>query len=167
LISSFLLLFGQKPDSLIKVFTETYHHGLSQLDCTNVNCPGGHFLCTIAASGHPRLVKPLRKGVRNGVIIKVNRQLLIANAFENLLEENIPMFHRVIRTMYDYLGGNFRRLYDVLGVKWISDVVYLVMKPLEYFFLFALYLFDRKPENRIALQYVDVTQRNEIRNKFK
>src|SRR4030095_15048002 len=111
LISSFLLLFGQRPDSLIKVFTETYYHGLSQLDCTNVNCPGGHFLCTIAASGHPRLVKPLRKGVRNGVIIKVNRQLLIANAFENLLEENIPMFHRAIRTMYDYLGGNFRRLY--------------------------------------------------------
>src|SRR5262249_6710213 len=70
LISSLLLLFGQRPDSFIKAFTETYYHGLSQLDCTNVPCPQGHFLCTIAASGHTKFLKPIRKGVRHGYTIK-------------------------------------------------------------------------------------------------
>ncbi|MGT2717203.1 DUF6688 family protein [Streptococcus oricebi] len=31
---------------------------------------------------------------------------------------------------------------------------YLMMKPLEWFFLLVLYLIDIKPENRIALQYI-------------
>ncbi|HEY8972512.1 MAG TPA: DUF6688 family protein, partial [Puia sp.] len=48
LLSSMLFLFGQRPDSFVKAFTETYKHGLSQLDvdCNQVVC-GGHFLCTI------------------------------------------------------------------------------------------------------------------------
>ena len=34
------------------------------------------------------------------------------------------------------------------------DVIYYLMKPLEWIFLLVLYLVDRKPENRIALQYI-------------
>jgi hypothetical protein len=154
LIIALLLIFGQKPDSIIKVFTDTYHQGLSKLDCTNVQCPDGHFLCTVAASGHKKFVKPLRIGIRHGYQIKVNRQLLISNAFEELMEEKIPLVHKYIRIFYNIAGGNFQKLYIVLGSKWIADAVYLVMKPLEIFFLLILYTFDKKPEDRIAKQYI-------------
>ena len=161
-ISAFLLIFGQKPDSFVKAFTETYEHGLSQLDCTNIPCPDGHFLCTIAASGHQKLVKPLRMGIRHGYTIKVNRQLLVSNAFEELLQERFPAIHKIIRRIYNYVGGNFRKLYDILGNKWMADIIYLVMKPLEVLFFLVLYLFDRKPENRIMSQYFHPDDRKKI-----
>lgn len=61
LIIIILILFGQKPDSVIRVFTDTYKHTFSQLDyeCDNVEC-GGHFLCSVAANGHKNVVKPVR-----------------------------------------------------------------------------------------------------------
>lgn len=31
IIACLLLIFDQKPDSMIRAFTDTYHHGLSQL----------------------------------------------------------------------------------------------------------------------------------------
>ena len=42
------------------------------------------------------------------------------------------------------------------GRAWKSmeeHIVYIIMKPLEWLFLLVLYLFDTKPENRIATQY--------------
>ena len=38
--------------------------------------------------------------------------------------------------------------------KWAMDLIYYLMKPLEWLFLLVLYLVDRKPENRIAMQYI-------------
>ncbi len=35
-----------------------------------------------------------------------------------------------------------------------ADITYIIMKPLEWLFLAILYLFDEKPENRIATQYI-------------
>ena len=86
LFSLVLVLFGQKPDSLIRAFTETYRHGFSELDhlCSNVVC-GGHFLCSVGANGHRSVVKPIRYGVRKGSKIICTRQLLVANAFEESL----------------------------------------------------------------------------------
>ena len=37
---------------------------------------------------------------------------------------------------------------------WSADVVYLLMKPLEWIFVFVLYLFDERPEDRICKQYL-------------
>jgi hypothetical protein len=157
-----LTLFGQRPDSFILAFTDTYRHGLSQLDCSNVTCPDGHFLCTIAANGHKKFVKPLRAGVRQDLMIKVNRQLLVSNAFEDLLAEKLPGLHKPVRRLYNVVGGNCKKLYDTLGNKWIADIVYLLMKPVEWMFVICLYLFDTKPENRIAKQYVYNFHRSEI-----
>jgi len=154
IIISFLMLFGQRPDSFILAFTDTYKHGLSQLNCSKVVCPDGHFLCTIAASGHTNLVKPVRKGIRHGYLIKVNRQLLVSNAFEDLLQEKVPLVHRQIRHVYNVVGGNFAKVYVLLSNKWASDIIYVLMKPLEWISLISLYLFDRHPENRIAKQYL-------------
>ncbi len=150
-----LLVFGQKPDSVIRAFTDTYKHGFSKLDyqCDNVNC-GGHFLCSVGANGHKSVVKPVRYGERNGRKIICTRQLLISNAFEELISERLPSAHHFIRQRYNVVGNMVHRYYKVFSVKFVSDVVYILMKPLEWFFLLILYSFDSKPENRIARQYL-------------
>lgn len=94
-----------------------------------------HYLCTVAAYGHRNLVKPLRMGYRHGHKIIVNRQLLVANAFENLLEEKLPNLHKIIRNFYDKYGFPIAKL---INTKIKSDIVYFLMKSLEYFFVFIL-----------------------------
>jgi len=165
LTSSFLMLFGQKPDSIIRAFTDTYKHGFSQLDymCENVEC-GGHFLCSVAANGHKKIVSPTRLGERGGNKIMCNRQLLIANAFEELIEDELPQLHKFIRRNYNKVGNLIHRYYRVFNIKFIADFVYLIMKPLELFFLIALYTFDQNPENRIAKQYLSPLDRYRIKN---
>lgn len=145
-----LILFGQEPDAIIKMWTNTSDWTLSQKTSPPNVMYDEHYLCTVGASGHRKLVKPLRMGVRHGHRIVVNRQLLIANAFEQVLEERIPRIHRLIRMMYDKYGFPVSRL---IKTSWQADIIYLLMKPLEWFFLLILYLVDVKPENRIALQY--------------
>jgi len=160
-----LLLFGQKPDSIVRAFTDTYKHGFSQLDyqCAGVVC-GGHFLCTIAAKGNPRLVRPVRTGIRAGRLIQCNRQLLISNAFEELLEQKLPWLHKPIRSLYNKVGDQIHRYYGAFNRAWVSNTIYILMKPLEWVFLLVLYLADPKPETRIAQQYLHRNHRRLINN---
>ena len=74
-------------------------------------------------------------GYRHGHKIIVNRQLLVANAFENLLEEKLPNLHKIIRNFYDKYGFPIAKL---INTKIKSDIVYFLMKSLEYFFVFIL-----------------------------
>jgi hypothetical protein len=164
-VTTFLLLFGQKPDSVIRAFTETYKHGLSQWDyqCENVAC-GGHYLCSVAAKGHKEIVKPVRLGVRNGGLIICNRQLLISNAFEELIQEKLPYLHKIIRRQYNKVGDLVHRHYHVFDNRFVSDFIYILMKPLEWLFLLVLYIWDKKPENRIASQYLNFVAANKKTN---
>jgi hypothetical protein len=157
-----LLTMGQQPDALVRVFTETYNHGFSTLQCDYTKCPDQHFLCTIAAEGHPRLVAPVRFGQRQGYRIIVNRQLLIANAFEEILAERAPGLHRCIRHHYNRLGRASRRGFEKLRYRGLADAVYLLMKPLEWFFLLVIYAVEVKPENRIARQYLTPEQQQAL-----
>jgi hypothetical protein len=159
-----LLLLGQEPDSLVRAFTETYKHGLSQLKCDYATCPDQHFLCTIASEGHPTLVQPLRFGERQGRRIKVNRQLLVANAFEELVAERHPVLHLFVRRHYNRFGWACRRGFQQLRFAWVADVVYVAMKPLEWIFVLVLYSMERQPENRIARQYLSVTHQQQLLN---
>lgn len=83
-----LVLFGQQPDSFIRVFLDTSSFKYSQIPAPPaIIVPGdGHYLCTVSVKGHKKIVKPIRAGIRHGNRIVVNRQLLVANAFENILE---------------------------------------------------------------------------------
>ena len=151
-----LALFGQRPDNLIRAWTETSQWNLSsRISPPNEAIPG-HYLCTVAACGHRTLVKPLRTGCRRGNPIVVNRQLCIANAFEQVLEERVPKLHRKVRNFYDSYGLPISRL---IRSPYASDLVYLLMKPLEWVFLGVLYLSDARPEDRIWRQYVDEDMR--------
>ncbi|EEM18234.1 hypothetical protein bpmyx0001_8810 [Bacillus pseudomycoides DSM 12442] len=155
IIQLILVLFGQRPDSFIRVFLET-----SSFNYSNIPAPkpeivagDGHYLCTVSARGHKKLVKPVRAGIRSGERIPVNRQLLIANAFENILEQYVPNFHKAIRNFYDRYGYPISRH---INSKWSADIIYLIMKPLEWLFLIVLYTVDKKPENRIHKQYSEL-----------
>lgn len=144
------ILLGQGADGFIKAFTMTADWTFS----TQIPPPPleyeGHYLCTVAAGGHEKIVKPVRYGIRRNQKIVVNRQLLIANAFEDLIAEKFPKSHRRIRNFYDKYGYPVSRH---ITTKTRADIVYIIMKPLEYIFLAVLYMFDTRPENRIAVQY--------------
>lgn len=145
-----LTLFGQEPDSIIQAWIQTSDWTFSQ-QVAPPNLPMDyHYLCTVAARGHHSLVRPLRMGRRHGHWVLVNRQLAVANAFEELLQERVPRLHRVIRATYDRCGYPIA---NHIRSQWAADAVWLLMKPAEWFFLGILYLFDCKPENRIAVQY--------------
>lgn len=152
-----LCLFGQQPDSVVKAFTETSDWILSGKISPPPVEYDAHYLCTVSLRGHQKLVKPIRYGVRKGSRIVVNRQLCIANAFEQLIMEKTPRLHRRIRHFYDTYGYPVSKH---IKTAWSADVIYLLMKPLEWIFLLVLYLFDAKPEDRIARQYLPEIHKN-------
>lgn len=152
ILIAILILFGQAPDSVIRAWTETSDWNLSRRVAPQNIYYDEHYLCTVAAGGHKKIVKPLRLGVRHGHQVIVNRQLCVANAFEQILEERTPGFHRVVRHFYDKYGFPVARL---IRSKYMADFVYFLMKPLEWLFLAVLYLTDVHPEDRIAVQYME------------
>ena len=146
-----LVLFGQRPDEAIKAFLETSDWTLSTKTSPPSIVYDGHYLCTVSLRGHKNIVKPIRMGIRKGERIVVNRQLCIANAFEDLIQERTPRFHHFVRYIYDKYGYPLSKH---INTAFQADITYILMKPLEWLFLLVLYLFDVKPENRIATQYI-------------
>ena len=145
-----LFLFGQEPNSIIKAWTETADWTMSQkISPQNIRYDE-HYLCTVASGGHRAVVKPLRIGIRHGHRVVVNRQLCIANAFEQVLEEKTSVFHKAVRAVYDRTGYPISKH---IHSKYLADTIYFLMKPLEWIFIFVLYTVDVNPENRIAVQY--------------
>ncbi|MDD6990582.1 MAG: hypothetical protein PUI48_02015 [Oscillospiraceae bacterium] len=144
------ILFGQGPFGIIKAFTETSDWAYSTMISPPPVEYEGHYLCTVAVNGHEKVVKPTRLGIRHGVKIGVNRQLCVANAFEQLIEDKAPRFHKWVRHVYDKYGYPLSKH---ITTKLRADLVYIAMKPLEWLFLLTLYLLDRDPESRIAVQY--------------
>lgn len=145
-----LVLFGQAPNAVIKAWTETSDWNLSQRVAPQNIYYDEHYLCTVAAGGHRKVVKPQRLGVRHGHQVIVNRQLCVANAFEQVLEERTPRFHRSLRHFYDTYGFPIARK---IRSPYLADLIYFLMKPPEWLFLFVLYCADAHPEDRIAIQY--------------
>ncbi len=144
------ILFGQGLDAPIKAFTDTADWTFSKQIPPPPMEYDGHYLCTVAAGGHKKVVKPLRYGRRRGQTIIVNRQLCIANAFEDFIKEKMPRIHKLVRNFYDTHGYPLSKHITTPGR---ADVVYILMKPLEWCFLGFLYLFDVRPEERISRQY--------------
>lgn len=145
-----LVLFGQAPDAAIKAFTETSDFLLSTKVSPQNLYQDEHYLCTVAAGGDRKLVKPIRRGLRHGHEVIVNRQLQVANAFEEELMIHTPKLHRKVRDFYDTYGFPVAK---AIKKNWIADLVYFIMKPLEYLFVIVLYAVEVHPEDRIAIQY--------------
>lgn len=144
-------LWRGHPSGALDVFTRTCTHTFSALPLELAQRTCGHYLCTVAACGHPALVRPERLGFRRGKVIIVNRQLAVANAFEDLLHARWPRFGRVARACYDRLALPICRY---IRHRWLADLVYLGMKPAEWLFYLALLAFDpSSPEARIERMY--------------
>lgn len=152
-ITLILMLFGDDYDAVSKALTETTTWGFSQHDHPPHLPHQGHYLCTVAACGSPQLVKPLRWGIRGKQHIIVNRQLQIANAFEELIADLSPTLHRFIRKNYDRYGYDLSKK---IKSRWASNLTYILMKPLEWGFLLCLYTFCLRPEEKIRRQYLEV-----------
>ena len=151
------VLLGQGTDGVIKAFTMTADWTFSkQIPPPPIDYEG-HYLCTVAAGGHEKIVKPVRYGKRRGETIVVNRQLLASNAFEDFIMEKTPRFHKAVRGFYDKHGYPISKH---ITTRTRADIVYYVMKPLEWLFILFLYTFDTHPENRIAVQYSDYKKNN-------
>ena len=159
-----LVLLGQEPDAVIQTFTQTSGWNLSTQTSPQNLYRDEHYLCTVAAGGHRKVVKPLRMGSRHGHPVIVNRQLCVANAFEQILEEKLPKTHRAVRKFYDTYGFPVAKL---IHSPFAADVVYVLMKPLEWLFLLVLYFTDAKPENRIAIQYLPPEDQRRLRELLK
>jgi len=151
LIQCILILFGQQPDAAIKAFVETSDWTFSKFQSPQPLYIDNHYLCTVTLRGHKKFVKPLRYGFRHDHVILVNRQLLVANAFENILEEYTPRAHKAIRKFYDTYGFPIAKC---ITSPLAADITYVIMKPLEWVFILCLYIVDKNPENRIAVQYL-------------
>ena len=63
----------------------------------------------------------------------------------------MPNLHRNVRNFYDRYGFPVAKMIRSPN---IADVIYIMMKPLEWIFLAVIYMTDVKPENRIAVQYL-------------
>ena len=140
----------QRAAAGVLAFTETCDHVFSRIPVQVIpgNC---HYLCTVAARGHTWVVRPERLGVRGGETIVVNRQLAVANAFEDLLHTRWPRFGRFCRATYDRFGLPVSRL-----IRWrlVADAIYLAMKPAEWCFYAVLLALDPgDPEARIERMY--------------
>ena len=151
IIEIIFVISGQGLDAPVKVFTDTADWTFSKQIPPPPLEHEGHYLCTVAAGGHERIVKPLRYGTRRGTTIVVNRQLCIANAFEELIQLKFPKFHRIARYIYDTYGYPVSNL---ITSPLRADLIYIMMKPLEWIFLLVLYLLDLRPEQRIRNQYI-------------
>jgi hypothetical protein len=128
LVMLVLVAFGQAPDAITKVFTETTTWHFSTKSHPPLIDHHGHYLCTVAACGDAEIVKPLGWGQRHGYPILVNRQLQIANAFEELIQDKSPGLHRIIRSLYDRYGYP---LSTKITSSKHSNLTYWLMKPLE------------------------------------
>jgi hypothetical protein len=140
-----------RPSAALDVFARTCSHTFSALPLQVRYEHCGHYLCTVAAHGHPSLVGPERLGVRHGQVIIVNRQLAVANAFEDLLHARFPRFGRAARVCYDRLAIP---ICGWVKNRWLADLVYLAMKPAEWLFYLTLLVLDpQSPEARIERMY--------------
>jgi len=146
-----LILFGQDCDSMCKVFTDTDTWRFSQEAHPPILDHTGHYLCTVGTKGGPGLVKSFTIGKRNGNLIVINRQSQIANAFEEMISEISPSVHRMLRLTYD---THRYSLSNKINSEPLSNLTYILMKPIEWIFLISVYLICNKPEEVIKKQYM-------------
>ncbi len=146
-----LMLFGQKADSIILAFSETYDYGFSTLEC--IPCEEC-YICTVGSKGHSSLVRPFRYGIRDGHAFPVNRQLLTFNAFEALLEKRVPGIHRILRRCYNAIGRKAKKFHSAWNSRLLADGFYVLMIPLQWIFTIVVYSAYVKPENKIGMQYM-------------
>jgi hypothetical protein len=104
--------------------------------------PPDCFIATAAAKGHPGFVGAVPCLFPSGRVVPVNRQVLRLKRFELELAAVLPRFHRRLRRVYNRLGCSAaaRITHPVT-----ADLVYVCLKPFEWFAVLAPIVFRWKP----------------------
>ena len=92
--------------------------------------PKGCFVVTAAGRGHHGLVGPFFEIEHNGARQRVNRQLDTFWRFETAWRRRSARSHRLFRRLYNRIGPS---LAARITSPWRADIVFLALKPLEYF----------------------------------
>jgi hypothetical protein len=72
----------------------------------------------------------------------------------------------MIRRNYNHVGKFVHRYYGIFRNKYFADLIFILMKPLEWIFILCLYTFDQRPEDRIARQYIGAREKEYLRNQL-
>lgn len=106
--------------------------------------PPDCYIATAAAKGHRRFVKSEDVVHANGKVMRVNAQLRYLKCGELMIKALFPRLHKLIRLLYDTVGPLLARC---LARPVLADVVYILLKPAEWFVLGLFFvLFGRKPK---------------------
>jgi len=84
------------------------------------------FVVTAATKGHSQIVA---SWFDDSMLRVLNQQLLTFWSFESWLKESFPRFHRGLRAIYNRVGPVVARQ---IRFPWQADVVYCLLKPLEW-----------------------------------
>jgi len=101
------------------------------------------FIVTAATQGHPAIVGSFTPP-DNQVLHAINQQLLTFWKFEDVWKCNYPKSHKVFRRSYNNWGYRAARL---ITNPWIADLIYILLKPIEWMVL-VLLLISRHRENQ-------------------
>lgn len=101
----------------------------------------GCFVVTAASRGHPWVVGSGWAGESCGGVACANAQLRNFRAFEAACQVWAPASHAVFRRVYNVWGA---RMAGWIRDPWTADVVYLLLKPVEWMAL-ALLRFSGRP----------------------
>lgn len=148
-----LNIFSQRPHDLIEAILRTSDGTFSELHSNPYAPPMNEYVCTVASFGSEWLVKPLHQGVRHKHPVRVTRQLQVCNAFEEMLCEKLPRLHKPLRRFYDSLQIPVEKW---KRVRLISNFLFFLIKPIEWFGWICLYCFHPDPETKIQKQYLNL-----------
>ena len=95
-----------------------------------VTRPGHCFVVSAAAKGHPRIVRSFVTIHESGQLRLVNQQLLTFWRLESLWQRCAPRSHESFRKTYNRIGPIIAKC---ITTPWAADIVYLSLKPLEWF----------------------------------
>lgn len=112
--------------------------------------PPDCYVCTAAARGHRRVVGAARIVTADGTVYFVNRQMRVLKASELAMAVTMPRMHRMLRVVYDCAGS---RLASQLRWRWLADLAYLIMTPIEMLARTALRLVCPEADRRIESLY--------------
>jgi hypothetical protein len=117
-----------------------------------VESPGGCYIASAAAYGHPALVASESVLAAGGGTVRVNRQLRVLKAAELAMIAVTPPLHRAARWIYNRIGPVVaRRLVN----PYLADLAYLAFKPAEWASCLVLRRFFRIEQDLVDSLFRD------------
>jgi hypothetical protein len=93
------------------------------------NPSSGCFVVTAAMKGHDSITGPIFDIPEHNGTRKANQQLMTFWQLESIWRERSPLTHTAFRRLYNRIGPHIAQH---IGRRWMADIVYMALKPLEW-----------------------------------